>query len=374
MKRSPVATRVDPPEGAAALRLSGSSERLRAAARDHEDLVKRLARKRELLERLQAEAHGAAREVVTRLAPIVDEARRIDGAIHALFRELLAADRPRRARSRIRQVYVVLQSRGVLSMRFDDLDPGGETDEGGGPDPDPLRGARPGPQASAPAAAPTAARHDDRGALRDLYRRLVELLHPDRVQDEADKARRTEAMKVVTVAFRERDLGRLLEIERAWAAGPAAPASDDEAERRLAVLDEQNRHLRKQLRAVEKELRAFRRSREGHIARAVDAQGRERVVAEAEGEAAGEVAALSHLRDFVAAFRDGRMSLEDFLAGPDLGPDDDGDEDLEAQVANLSEEELLALIGQLGQDLAGARRGRRPPRGAAGGKGRRPPR
>ena len=93
----------------------------------------------------------------------------------------------------------------------------------------------------------------DRGAIRGLFRRLAEALHPDRVQDEQDKATSTEVMKQIAVAYHAGDFARLVEIERTWAASGAPLATDDEGElgRRLATMERANEELRKQLRAIE---------------------------------------------------------------------------------------------------------------------------
>ncbi|MFO0556357.1 MAG: J domain-containing protein [Polyangiaceae bacterium] len=46
-----------------------------------------------------------------------------------------------------------------------------------------------------------------------LFKKLAEASHPDKATDESDRARRTEAMKRLTVAYRTGDLAALVELD-----------------------------------------------------------------------------------------------------------------------------------------------------------------
>ncbi|MEB0134107.1 J domain-containing protein [Actimicrobium sp. CCC2.4] len=50
-------------------------------------------------------------------------------------------------------------------------------------------------------------------SIRDLYRKLVSALHPDREQDPAEYVRKTGLMQQVNVAYRNRDVFQLLELQ-----------------------------------------------------------------------------------------------------------------------------------------------------------------
>jgi len=52
-------------------------------------------------------------------------------------------------------------------------------------------------------------------SIQAIYRQLVTALHPDREQDPAEQARKTELMKRVTVAYDRKDLLQLLELQLA---------------------------------------------------------------------------------------------------------------------------------------------------------------
>jgi hypothetical protein len=149
-------------------------------------------------------------------------------------------------------------------------------------------------------------------------------------------------MKQVTVAYHDGDFARLVEIERTWArsGGVAATDHDAEIDQRFAALVRANDELRKQLRTIDRELRALRRSGDARLARDLR---RDREAGETPcvtGDLDDELATLRRVHDFVRRFRDGEMSLAEFLDGPDA--DDD--------------EEILEIADALAQLVMASRR------------------
>lgn len=216
------------------LTLSESSLRLRAAVAEHDKLLVAVARKRRELRRFSDKLDAARSQVATHLSPVADDLRRLDATIHTLL-ESLARDkrRPLRDRKQLEKLHADLRRNGTLSSRD----------------------APPPPESAVKA---------DPGAIRTLFRSLADALHPDKVQDEAQKASRTEIMKQVTVAYAQNDLARLVEIQRESA---AVQHTDDS--QRLAALTQTNAELAHQLRKLTLELRAQRASSDGRLARAV---------------------------------------------------------------------------------------------------------
>lgn len=54
---------------------------------------------------------------------------------------------------------------------------------------------------------------EGRESMKDIYRKLAVMLHPDRETDEEEKKRKTEVMKKITAAYRDKNLTELLKIE-----------------------------------------------------------------------------------------------------------------------------------------------------------------
>lgn len=91
-------------------------------------------------------------------------------------------------------------------------------------------------------------------ALQEIYRKLAIALHPDREPDPAERARKTELMQAINVAYERRDLLRLLELQLRFeqidelAIGSLA---EDKLERFNRLLAEQVAQLRDELAAIE---------------------------------------------------------------------------------------------------------------------------
>jgi hypothetical protein len=149
-------------------------------------------------------------------------------------------------------------------------------------------------------------------------------LHPDKVQDSAERATLTAVMKEVTRAYELGDVARLMELERSWLAAAVPSEPDEELARRTAQLLEANQQLRQQLRGLSAECKALRDSIAGSLG---PRGGRQRglcdwtselLLAELEREL-GEVQAL---RDLARSFRDGEINLSEFLVGPAWAEDE----------------------------------------------------
>jgi len=315
--------RTEPPAaGTSALRTQAPSERLEALRFAHARLLKAIAAKKKNLDKLDARIEETASRMAT-LGPLRDQLLQLDAEVHRLFKDLLARKRQgREVRRGLTLVYAFLMRLGVLAPAgFSDAEsPRPFADEGGDDDDD--HGATSGPprggggfSATRPSDAP-----DDQ-TLRVLFRRLAMAVHPDRVSGEDEKARRTEAMKDISRAYAERDLARLLALERKWVDDPASRAVDDaavdETERQYEHLEQLNRDLRIQLQNLSAELKARRRSPTGRVTdelRRPARGGNVDPIAALAGELATGLAQLRVVHDRVMAFSEGKLSLEALMA------------------------------------------------------------
>jgi hypothetical protein len=90
-------------------------------------------------------------------------------------------------------------------------------------------------------------------SLRSIYISLAKALHPDRITDPAEKARKEELMKKVTAAYADRDLSALLKLEMEWVtSGTSALDTLPDEKLRLYIAS-----LKEQATALERELRSL---------------------------------------------------------------------------------------------------------------------
>ncbi|HEX7669088.1 MAG TPA: J domain-containing protein [Polyangiaceae bacterium] len=299
------------------------SDRLPTLQRERERLLRSIASKKTLLDRLTRETREIQDRLATGTRPLLEEHRQLSADAHALFAVLLSgAGRPSdRKRRQIQHVYDCLLDDGVIGPKPTEDEPF-EPGEPGEPGPfEPFEAGDPPPSARRAGgySAPRSAGGSGHESLRDVFRRLAVALHPDRVRDEDEKLARTAAMKEITVAYEAGDVARLLEIERNHGRSGGGDAAWGDLDRQCATLESLIAELHKQLRALSREARVLRRS--GPIAtvegyrqrsRREDADGVQEMLAEFEQE----IAEVREVVAFVRSFHDKKISLRTFLDGP----------------------------------------------------------
>jgi hypothetical protein len=95
-------------------------------------------------------------------------------------------------------------------------------------------------------------------SLREIYRKLVSALHPDREPDPAERVRKTALMQRVNQAYEKKDLLKLLELQLAIEqidASAIANLSDDRLKHFNKILREQLNELAQEILAVQMPLR-----------------------------------------------------------------------------------------------------------------------
>lgn len=242
------------------------------------------------------------------MEPIAARCRRTNEEIWKMFEALLTSVPTKRGRRAVRGVFEALISQGVLLPVEAENDP----EFGGDDGPPPRDHAQPGDGGYS--AAPRGA-EPGRESLKAVFKRLTLAFHPDRTQDPKEKLARTELMQSVTHAYQTGDLASLLRLERKSVAPDADASAPGEAAQCLAlerVLDE----LRVQLSELKNEARELERSEALQFLSA-DVPGQpgkslDRFLRTVEAE----LDELTRIRDFVAAFRDKKLTLDEFLCGP----------------------------------------------------------
>ncbi len=305
---------------------------------------KRVLRRRHEVERFETELRELHGTVSGRASSLLEDARRLNASIHASFADILDKKKlSRRARARVREIYEFLVLEGILAPADAMQPPGPEDRDNGPPDAEPEDLGGQGANAG----------HRGRAAhLRDLrktFLSLADAIHPDKVQSEEEKRARTEAMKQLNRAYHEGDLAGILEIERAWnLESKLEPDSAvDEIKRRCQALEHKNALLAEQLRTLSQRLSALRQTMPGAVV--VDVRRLRRArdpdpIAAVLTPLELELEILRSLATFVQSFQNGEMSLERFLAGPQLP--DDLDDDLEDDLFDdeVSLDDMIELL------------------------------
>jgi hypothetical protein len=168
---------------------------------------------------------------------------------------------------------------------------------------------------------------DQAPTLRGLLRRLVGALHPDKVQDAAERARRTAVMKEVTRAYEAGDVAKLIELERSWLAATLPGDEPDALARKATALVATNAELRRQLRQLVARRKHFVRSAPFRVRRGDPDAAREAALRDIDDFVAGaerEVDDAFSVLAFVRRFANGDMAMGEFLAGR-RAPDDRDD-------------------------------------------------
>lgn len=350
------------------LRLHSEGDRYSTLLKERERLLRGISTKKQKLERALIESREARAAVLEQLQPFLDRYEAATAQLRALFEQLLAPGRL--SAHAAKQVAKVRQSLVVLGFlgQLDDEEPDDfESWDAASSREGPRQSARDGgfgdeaPESSEPhskrevSSAGQRGQGKDQQSLRVVFRRLVAAAHPDRASNESEREHRTAILKQATQAYEAGDLARLLELENAWR-GQSLPTQES-AEASCRELERVIRELRAQAGQLQRELRAAKQS--GTLTPF------DEPILEALDEAQADVEQLEALCNFVTRYRDGEMSLSEFVRGPLETAD--AEEEAEAVEAFLAD-----VLGERGSGRSKARKpGRAKPKPASKTKQRR---
>ena len=173
----------------------------------------------------------------------------------------------------------------------------------------------------------------DKG-VRSLYHKLAMRFHPDRAEDDAQRAEHEDVMRVVNDAYHGGDTERLLELSRELGMDVEGlnKASD-------GLLSE----LVRQYEEIKQEVWAIRHSFSGAMVvdtRRAKRQGTPTPLEAMRAEGETIVSQLTDVRDFVSDFAAGKITFEEFMVGPMVDDEEFADE-----------EDLLLMFMDMLEDL-----------------------
>jgi len=322
------------------LGLSDLRLRLNFLEKENEKLLKQIEKNRTELHNLNESIEEVGRQIALRTAPLMQKVMEIDNKIHELFTEILTGRKlGKKSRKDIESVYYSLQVGGVISPRFEafsqkknmfdefDFD-NVETEDWG----DPREHQEERSRGFGKKEAPQPDR-DELKKIRQLYLRLAETFHPDKVADEADREYCTEVMKEINEAYQSGDLAKLLAIEKQQELGEIINRdSSDDITRRCAKVESENAFLKNQLESLKQQLRSTKNTEQGAMTSEFKRMKKHGVdpIEVALSEVEAQIGVVEHVQQFVSDFRDRRITIKDFLKGPSqiMQPQELSDEEL----------------------------------------------
>ena len=319
------------------LGLSDLRVRLNFLEKENSKLIKQIESNRTKLNNLNDSIKEVGIQIAQRVAPFRQKILALDEQIHAVFQEILNGRKlGKKSRKNIETVYYHLQTDGLISPKHLPTEPDvfenifkKDDDSDDEPNWDGYKGRSP-HQVVEDIPKPD---RDELKKIRQLFLRLADSFHPDKVTDKAEKEYRTEIMKEINLAYQDGDLARLLAIEKQQELGAIIDRdSSDDLTRHCAKVEGENNYLKEQLETLKRQLKLTKKTQQGEmtaIFKKITKYGGD-PIGEALHEIESQITAIEQMYQFVLDFRDRRITIKEFVRGP---------ESLRQQ--QMSEEELM---------------------------------
>ena len=299
------------------LGLSDLRNRLNFLEQENEKLLKQIESNRSKLNKLNDSIKDVGIQIAQRIAPFRQKILELDRQIHEVFKEIFAGRKlGKKSRKDIESVYYHLQADGLISPQK--LPSSAEVEEDDSDEGSEWRGyeRRSHQEVMEDIARPD---RDDLKKIRQLFLRLADRFHPDKVTDEVEKAFRTEVMKEINLAYQNGDLARLLEIEKQQELDALIDRdSSDDLTRHCAKVESENSFLKEQLATLKQQLKLTKKTQQGEMTavfKKITKYGGD-PIGEALFEVEAHVEVVEQLHKFVLDFRDRRITIQEFLRGP----------------------------------------------------------
>ncbi|MFN7414547.1 MAG: J domain-containing protein, partial [Dolichospermum sp.] len=309
------------------LALSDLHLQLAGLEKEHQSLLKQIKKKRTELNNFVEKMRSLATEVFHRVSPNMQTMAELDAEIHALFAEILNTRKMgKQTQKNIQSLYRSLQMGGIISYKHieeekenDDNEELDELFEDNDSQENHQR-RRQFWEAEQDSESPTVARTDESRKIRQTFLRLAEIFHPDKVKDNETQMTHTEIMKEINKAYQDGDLARLLEIERKYEVGETIDNnSEDDLSRRCKNIEQHNQILKNQYEKLKQELRLAKNTPEGSMVadyKKAAKQGVDCIELMLE-TIQSQTKIVAEIRDFVQDFKDKKITIKEFLAGPE---------------------------------------------------------
>jgi len=304
------------------LALSPIHERLENLEKENQLLLGKIKKKRKELDNLIDDIRSLATEIFSRTGSYLQKISTLDEKIHAIFKEILAGTKlGKQSRKKIEKVYLNLQLGGLIHSEVpdEDEDEDEDDDEEGNNFSDFFSETEEEP--SSPATPPSSRKTDESRHIRQTFLKLAENFHPDKVTDSETQSHYTEIMKELNRAYQEKDLARLLEIERQHLAQEKIDInSEDDVTRHCQAIEKENQVLKHQHEQILQDINRFKRTPEGDMVKDYRRAKKEKIdiFQSMIEELEEEIGIMQEIQNFVQDFHDKKMTIAKFVKGPEV--------------------------------------------------------
>lgn len=324
------------------LSLSELHERKAGLEREHQWLLKQIKRKRTELKNFLDRMQSIATEMFHQAEPLAQEMMKLDEEIHSLFQAILQQKWGKKTLRQLEEIYLSLQWGGLLSSKlknkkqeeedfWQELEYEEEEET----------------FAQTETRGESAFRSPQAKQIRQTFRRLAEIFHPDKAIDAQTQKHHTEIMKEINRAYGEGDLARLLEIEAHHQQGKILSQEGEtktDLERLCEKLESENKLLKTQYENLKQELNFTKHTPSGEMVKDYRACVKEGIdpIEQMLAQGQKELQDLENIRNFVRDFQEKKITLKEFLQGPESSskPNPEEIEELEEMLG-----ELLSRLG-----------------------------
>ncbi|MHC5939416.1 J domain-containing protein [Nostoc sp.] len=309
------------------LALSQLHIRLQFLEKEHQSLLKQIKRKRTELKNFVEQMRSFGTEFLNKATPGFRKMAELDQEIHALFEEIFTTRKfGKQTLKNIQAVYRDLQVTGAISLKPNSQQLDTELDESFDNEDSQSDFSKETSeeqhqywQGEQSVDSASVARTDNQRKIRQTFLKLAEIFHPDKARDSETQKSHTEIMKSINKAYQEGDLARLLEIERSQQPLEIIDNNnEDDLTRRCRTLEQHNQILLAQYEKLKQELRLTKNTPEGTMvcdSRKAAKKGIDPMAAIVE-TMESQINVVSGIRDFVKDFREQKITIKEFLAGP----------------------------------------------------------
>ncbi|BAZ13775.1 heat shock protein DnaJ-like protein [Calothrix sp. NIES-4071] len=324
-KSSPTIKRAPSTTTTATLAPSEVHLRLEGLEVEHQKLLKQIKKKRAELDKFIEQMRTVASEVFSRATPNFQKIALLNQEIHTIFNEIFKNKKlNKQNRKKVEEIYRTLQYAEIISPQ--PIQEEIEIDEQFNGDEDFNKSNQSHHQhyyyqSDSDAESPSAGRSESSKKIRHIFLRLAEIFHPDKASDSETQERHTEIMKEINRAYTEGDLARLLEIEQQYQVGEQIDSSsEDDLSRKCLRIEQQNGVLKTQFESLKRSLREAKKTPQGGMVtdfRKFRKQGVEPLDTITE-QLEHQINIISQIRDYAQDFNQSRISVKDFLRGPEI--------------------------------------------------------